>query len=131
MTLYTSTWGERKTFRLMPFTADCPYLEGIFDVETQRLVFIMKDKKETFHMLAKLDEQGDPVRPKKPRVNLKPYAEERKTLETYQEHYYTEKEEIERLVSIIAENADSFNFKQYITGELYVPEKPNISLITP
>lgn len=118
MKLITSIWGDNKTFRLIPITNDCPYVEGIFDPADNVLVIISKIRKQTFHMLAKLDENGDPQKLKKMRVNNKPYPEERKIIDTYQEYYITEKEEIQAMIEMLADNYSTFKFPVSIGKEI-------------
>jgi hypothetical protein len=129
MTLITSEWGQGKTFRLMPIQINCPYVEGIYDTEGKVLVLISKIKKQTFHMLGKLDEQGDTLKLKRPRANGKPFPEERKIVDTFQEYYITEKTEIEEMVKGLAKNADSFDYKQYLEKDIMMVEKPKIEIV--
>jgi len=120
MMLVTSTWGSKKTFKLIPVTADCPYNEAIFDADNKVLAVISKEKKESLHMLAKLNEFGDPQTMKiGRRANGKDFAEERKTLETFYEYYVENISEVENFINMFAINADSFDYKQY-----FVEEKP-------
>lgn len=114
MLLITSEWGDNKSFRLIPITNDCPYVEGIYDPIEKVLVIISKIRKQTFHMVAKLDEQGDPQKLKKQRVNMKPFPEERKIVDTYQEYYITETEEINSMIQKLAENSSTFDFAKYM-----------------
>jgi len=118
MMLVTSTWDSQKTFKLIPVTPDSPYNEGIFDPENKVLAVISKEKKQTLHMIAKLNEFGDPQTLKiGRRINGKEYAEERKTLESFYEYYLENAEEIKNLINMIAINADSFDYDQYLTKE--------------
>ena len=120
MMLVTSTWGSKKTFKLIPVTLECPYNEAIFDADNKVLAVISIEKKESLHMLAKLNEFGDPQTMKiGKRSNGKDYAEERKTLETFYEYYVENINEVENFINIFAINADSFDYKQY-----FVEEKP-------
>lgn len=130
MKLYTAAWQGKKSFRLMPVVKDCPFKEGIFDVDAKILVMISADTKETFHMLPKLDENGDPMKTKTPRMSGKTFREERKALETSTEHYISERQEIEETIMDHAFNADSFDWKPFLlASEIIVPEKPQIELI--
>ena len=115
MMLVTSTWSNTKTFKLIPVTPECPYNEAIFDRDSKVLALIGKEKKQSFHMLPKLTDLGD-VQTLKigKRPNGKDYAEERKPLETYYEYYIENPEEVENIVSILAINSESFDFKQYM-----------------
>ena len=113
--LVTGSWGNTKTFKLIPVTPECPYNEAIFDRDSKVLALIGKEKKQSFHMLPKLTDLGD-VQTLKigKRSNGKDYAEERKALETYYEYYIENPSEIESIVNQLAVNADSFEFKQYL-----------------
>jgi hypothetical protein len=128
MLLITSVWAEKPTFKLMPIVNSSLFVEGIYDTESKVLVLITTVKKDSFHMVPKLSEDGDPTKTKTPRMNGKNYKEERKQLETFQEYYITEKAEIEEFIKMIAINADSFDFKQYTdkSNLIIETEKPKI-----
>jgi hypothetical protein len=116
MLLITSAWGNTKTFKLIPITKDCPYNEGIFDADNKVLAIVSKEKKESLHMLAKLNEFGDPLTLKMGRrANGKEYAEERKNLETFYEYYVEDKTEIVNFINMFASNSDTFDFNKYFT----------------
>lgn len=122
MRLITSSWGPARTFKMIPVTKECPYNEVIFDVNTKVLAIVSKESKESFHMLPKLNEVGDIQRLKiGKKDNGKDYAEERKALVTFYEYYIEQKEEIVDFIKSIAENAESFDFQQYI--DLEVPKE--------
>jgi len=126
MMLITSSWGSNKTFKMIPTSLECPYAEVIFDFDSKVLAIIGKDSKESFHMLAKLNEWGDPVMLKiGKRNNGKDYAEERRSLETFYEYYIEEQSEIEQFVKIFAINADTFSIKDFFKKE----EKPATPMI--
>jgi len=118
MMLVTSTWGQQKTFKMIPMLLECPYNEAIYDPQAKVLALISKERKQTMHMMAKLNEWGDVVPMKVgKRSNGKDYAEERKTLETYYEYFIENAEEIAAIVDRLAMNADSFDFKALMTTE--------------
>ena len=115
MMLVTSSWGNEKTFKLLPISPECPYNECIFDVSTKVLAVIGKEKKESFHMLPRLTDLGDVQYLKVgKRANGKEYSEERKMLETFYEYYVEHLEEIEEFVKLFAVNADKYDYKQYL-----------------
>lgn len=116
MLLVTSTWGNRKTFRLIPATTESAYNEAIYDPEVGVLALIGKEKKESFQMMPKLTELGDPqVLKIGKRPNGKDYAESRQILETYYEYYVENKEEITDLVNRLALNADTYDYQSYMS----------------
>lgn len=130
MMLVTGSWGNNKTFKLIPISSECPYNEAIFDRDSKVLALIGKEKKQSMHMLAKLDDNGDVKRMKiGRRDNGKDYAEERKTLETYYEYYIENPQEIKDVVNMFAVNADTFDFNQFIE-EAYAEQPAASNLIT-
>ena len=114
MLLIKSVWNEGETFKLLPLTNDCPYIEGIYDPSTKVLVMISRVSMTKFHMLPKLDDNGDPSPLKVKRANGRLVKEERKTVETFQEFYIDNDEAIHALIDIFAVNRD-FDYKKYIT----------------
>lgn len=118
MLLISSTWGPRKTFKMIPTSVDCPYNEVIFDPDSKVLAVIGKEKKESMHMVAKLNEWGDPQTMKiGKRANGKDYAEERKTLEAFYEYYIEDMNEISEFVKAIAENAGTFDYTSVLEAK--------------
>ncbi len=61
MMIISSEWNNHNTFRLIPVSNECPYVECIYDVTSGLFVIIGKVTKTTLHMLPKLDENGDPT----------------------------------------------------------------------
>lgn len=129
MLLISSSWGTSRTFKMMPVTDDCPYVECIFDVESKVLAVISKHSKESLHMLPKLDDKGDIVRLKiSKKENGKDYAEERKLLSTFYEYYITDKLEIKDFINMFATNADTYDFTQYLDADVTQPSNAIMSL---
>jgi hypothetical protein len=131
MLLITSSWGPAKTFKMIPINKDCPFNECIYDVQSKTLAIIGKESKTAFHMMPKLDAQGDVMRLKiGKKENGKDYAEERKVLETFYEYYITEKSEIEDFIAKFAVNSGSFDYLQYTNLELPKEGMAQQSIIT-
>jgi hypothetical protein len=114
MLLISSSWKEGKTFKMIPLSKDCPYVECIYDPQLQVLAIIGTTTKDTFHMVPKIDVNGDYEKRKSPAANGNPYKEERKLLETFQEYYLEERAEIEEFVKRWAANHEAFDYKQYL-----------------
>lgn len=127
MMLITSTWGQKKTFKMIPVTPDSPYNEAIYDLDSKVLALVGKDKKQSMHMVPKLDDYGD-LKPMKigRRTNGKDYQEERKTLETYYEYYVDSVDEIKQLILMLAINADVFDLDPYLNAVVETPVKSSI-----
>jgi len=116
MLLVKSTWNENKTFKMLPITAECPYVECLFDPESKVFVVISKIKKVSFHMLPKLDDNGDPQPVKKATPSNRSVKEERRTIETFQEYYIEEKDSIESIIKHFGLNADEFDYNAFLSS---------------
>jgi len=119
MMLITSNWGPYKSFKAIPLNADCPFMEAIFDPSSKILAVISKQSKQSYHMLPKLDDNGDPMKLKLgKRENGKDFREERRLIETYAEYYVSERSEIETFLNGFCLNADSYDYIKYLDAEL-------------
>lgn len=117
MILASNYWGEAKSFKLVPITEDCPYAEALYDVHTGLLAVISKIKKQVFHNVPKLDDNGDIMHMKiGKRENGKPYKEERRTLETFHEYYIIDEKEIINFIKAFTINESDYNYMQYIVS---------------
>ena len=102
-----SDWNGQPTFKMIPLSKDCPYLEAIYDSQSKVLALIGLTRKNVFHMLPKLDDNGDVV-PRKTRTEgTKAHKEERRTIETFQEYYLIDAEDIKSFVKMFAVNPDA------------------------
>lgn len=130
MMLINSPWNGKKSFKAIPVHKDCPYTEFLYDSDSKIMVVITTTVKDSMHVVPRLDENGDPVKTKTPRPNGKTYKEARIQIETFTEHYITEKEDMEQLINMHVVNASSFDWKKYVndTG-IITPEQPKIQLI--
>jgi hypothetical protein len=123
MMLVHSNFGPAKSFRLIPVTGDCPYVEVLFDPQSGTLVPVLNVIKQAYHMLPKLDDNGDPVRMKLgTRDNGKEYKEERRLVETFTEFYLSEESSIKSFIEFFANNHESFDWNSFIPkGETHSP----------
>jgi hypothetical protein len=100
MMLVNSEWNGKQTFRTIPMTSNCPYVECIFDPESKVFVVISKTKRNTLQMLPKLDEYGQPI------GGTKGAKQERHKLEVFQEYYISDVESIKDFINLTAVNSD-------------------------
>lgn len=114
MILVQSTWQDTQTFRLIPVTLECPYVECILDPATKVFVVIAKINKTALHMIPRLDDSGDPLQVKGVRPNGRTIREERKTIETFQEFYIEDKKAMEDIINLMAINAKTFKYKKFL-----------------
>ena len=129
MLLITSSFRGVKSFNLVAVTEDCPYVEAMYDPASGILAVISKTRKQTFTMLPRLDEAGNPQKLKVPNNETgQTVKQHRVSLDTFSEFYITEKEEIENFIELFSVNASSFNYKEYMNVDLKETKKSNIIL---
>jgi len=115
MMLVDSYMGPYKTFALVPLDSSCPWVEVIFEPTGGTLIAISKEKKQTYKMLPKLDDNGDPQELKlSKRNNGQAYKEERRLVETFHEIVITGLESTREFVKQFAVNADSYDYERHM-----------------
>lgn len=119
MILVKSTWNDKQTFRTVPITENCPYVECIWDPEQKVFVVISKVTKTALHMLPKMDENGDPVFLKMgvKRPNGRQFKEERKSIETFQEYYVEDLDAIRYMLETMCINGGKFDYQSFMNVE--------------
>lgn len=131
MMLISSSFRGVKSFNMIGVTEDCPYVEAIFDPVSAIIVVISKNKKETFTMLPRLNDDGEPQKLKVPNKEAgKVTKEQRVMVETFSEFYITKKEEIENFIELFAINASSFNYKEFMNIDVKETKTSNIIMST-
>lgn len=104
MLAYSTDWYGQKTFRLMPITNDCPFVEAIYDPSTKVLAIIGKTMSDKPVMLPKLNDKGQPISLKTPDNKT---AEERRIINTFTEYYLDSVEDIHDFIKRFAVNAEN------------------------
>ena len=118
MLLTTSNWGPFKTFKLMPLTSDCPYVEAIFDPSSKILAVISKIAKSSYHMVPKIDDNGDEIKLKiGKRQNGKDGKEQRVMMDTHAEYYITDIEESKSFIKMFGINSEDYDFNAIIDSD--------------
>lgn len=120
MMLVESTWQDTKTFKMIPVSNDCPYVECIYDPSSKVLVLIGKTTKTSLHMLPKLDEYGKAV------SGNRGAKQERRSIDTFQEYYVENEKDIKELVKMFAVNASKFDIAKFLEK---APNKPSIAAV--
>ena len=119
MMLVNSSFRGAKSFNLIPVSKDAPYIEAMFDPSSGILACIGVNSKQSFHMVPRLNDEGQPMRLKVPnKTTGKTVKEQRVSQQTYSEYYISDKADIEDFINIFAINADTFDFKQYTSVEV-------------
>ena len=114
MMLVNSTFRNAKSFTLIPVSNDSPYVEAMFDPASGILAVISKVMKQSYHMVPKLDDNGQPIRLKTPNQQTgKTVKEERRLVDTFSEFYLSDRSDIETFIHMFAVNADNFNIEEF------------------
>ena len=124
MLITTSNWGPYKTFKLMPLTKECPYVEAIYDPSSKILAIISKTVKNAYHMVPKLDDNGDSVTLKiGKRASGKDIKEQRVLMDTHAEYYLTDLAEMKSFIEIFAVNTE-YDYNALIDSDVQPMKKP-------
>lgn len=114
MMLVNSTFRNAKSFTLIPVSMDSPYTEAMFDPASGILAVISKVMKQSYHMVPKLDDDGQPQRLKKPNPQTgKTHKEERRLVDTFSEFYLSDRADIETFIHMFAVNAENFSVEEF------------------
>ena len=114
MMLVKSSFGPMKSFKLIPVKLDCPFVECLFSPSEKIMVVISKVMKQSYHMIPKLDDNGDEIPVKgKPRPGKKQIKEERRLVDTFSEHYVITEEEIMEIINTFAINPKAFDLDEF------------------
>jgi len=129
MMLVVSSFRNVKSFSMIPVSIDSPYVEAMFDPSSNILAVISKVMKQSYHMIPKLDENGQPERLKNPNPQTgKTVKEERRLVDTFSEFYLSDKSDIKDFISIFAINADTFDYASFFVD---IEETKTSSIILP
>jgi hypothetical protein len=127
MMLVNSVFRNARSFSLVPVSLDSPYIEAMFDPTSSILAVISKERKESFHMMPRLDESGQPQKLKVPNNTTgKTVKEQRVTLNTFQEYYINDRSDIETFIELFAINASSFGYKEFLDVDVKETKVSNI-----
>ena len=121
MMLYTAATNGEKTFSLLPLSADCPFNEAIYMPKLEALAILGKTTRDTFTMLERLDENGNPTGQTGKGAEPEKAKMQRVQLSTPWEYFIHEKDEIRAFIKANAVNEETFNYTVYMT-ELEVPK---------
>jgi hypothetical protein len=131
MMLVNSSFRNAKSFTLIPVGSNSPYVEAMFDPSSSILAVISKVMKQSYHMVPKLDDEGQPMKLKNPNQQTgKTVKEERRLVDTFSEFYLSDVTDIETFIHLFAVNADTFDYKSFFVdtketkvSKLIVPGK--------
>lgn len=127
MMLVNSSFRNAKSFTLIPVSIDSPYVEAMFDPTSGILAVISKVMKQSYHMVPKLDDEGQPMRLKKPNMQTgKTVKEERRLVDTFSEFYLSDRKDIETFIHMFAVNANEFDYSEFMQTDVKETKTSNI-----
>ena len=119
MMLVNSSFRNARSFTMIPVSLDSPYTEAMYDPASGILAVISKVMKQSYHMVPKLDDDGNPIRLKVPNKQTgKTVKEERRLVDTFSEFYLNDKADIETFIHMFAVNATEFDYNQYMQVDI-------------
>lgn len=132
MMLVTIPWTPtEKSFRLIPTSSDCPYLDVVYWRDKKVLEINSTFKKQEYAMFPKVDDNGDIEMRKSPKKNENGQTtsekQERRMTEVLQKYYIIDKGEIVNFIKRFAINADEIAFEKIINEtDIVLAETPKI-----
>lgn len=126
MMLYTTATNGVKTFGMMPLTADCPFNEAIYMPTLEALAVLGKSTRDTFSMLERLDENGNPSGQSGKGADASKPKMQRVQISTPWEYFIHERDEIRNFVKVNAINSDAFNYDEFFKNESGIEVVPQI-----
>lgn len=107
--------NKKATFKMIPITSDCPYMEAMYHPIYRGFGIVGKFKKSSYEMVPALSKEGELV-PKKKKVRSGefPFMQERRLVEAWNEYEILTKEEILSFIKMFAVNSDSFDVEPFL-----------------
>jgi hypothetical protein len=132
MMLVTIPWTPtEKSFRLIPVSSECPYLDVVYWRDKKVLEINSTFKKQEYAMFPKVDDNGDIEMRKSPKKaengQTTSEKQERRMTEVLQKYYIIDKEEILNFVKRFAINADEIAYDKIINeSDIVIAGTPQI-----
>lgn len=115
MLIISTPFRNIPSFSLIPTSLNCPYVEALYDPSSGILAVISKVQKKAFHMIPKLDDDGQPKKLKVPNKQTgKTVKEQRVSVETFSEFYITDKDEIKNFINLFGINSDTYDIDKFL-----------------
>lgn len=120
-----------KSFRLIPVSNECPFIDVVYWKDKKVLEINSSFKKNEYAMYPKVDDNGDIEARKSPKKDetgqTKTHKEERRLTEVLQKYYIIDKQEIFDFVEAFAINTDRVDYKRFINEtDIITAEAPKI-----
>jgi len=103
--------NSKVTFKMIPITKDCPYLEAIYHPVYHGLGVVGKFKKKEPVMMPILDKWGQQT------IKDGKVLQDRRMIDSWHEYLLMTKEEVTDFIKMFADNADTFDYQQFFPTE--------------
>ena len=114
MTIIHAVWDGQPSFKLFPAELYSPYTEVIFDPRDRSMGVVSKEHKPKLMLLAKIDENGDPILRKASKVKSEePYQLGRVQVDAFYEYFLANEADILAFVERHALNPDHEAFRHF------------------
>lgn len=105
MMIINMEWDNHSTFRMIPITEECPYIDAVFNLAERILIIYNKEFKEKPVTMVKLSSNGTPITlHAADKNNPVSYAEERVLMNSYYEYYIKDVNDIQEFIKLVAIN---------------------------
>jgi len=127
---YTPT---EKSFRMIPVTKDCPYIDAVYWRDKKVLEVNSPFKKNEYGMYPKMDDNGDVELRKQPKEDKETgektfHKQERRMTEVLQKYYIIEQVEIIAFIEALAINSKTVDYMSLLAPAIIEAPKPSIIL---
>lgn len=125
---YTPT---EKSFRMIPATKDCPYIDVVYWKDKKVLEINTSFKKNEYAMYPKLDDNGDVEMRKHPKEDKETgekilHKQEKRMTEVLQKYYIIEQVEIIAFIEAVAVNSKTVDYMSLMAPAIVEAPKPSI-----
>jgi hypothetical protein len=102
---------SKVTFKMIPITKDCPYLEAIYHPVYHGLGVVGKFKKKEPVMMPILDKWGQQT------IKDGKVLQDRRMIDSWHEYLLMTKEEVTEFINMFADNAETFDYQSFFPTE--------------
>ena len=106
------------SFSMMPILNECPYIEVLYNPKGKILVAIGKTKKDSFHFVPRISDDGDKIRRKNKGPKGEEFKMQRVQQESYTEYYITHPDDVKDFITTFGLNHKDFDYKKFTDMEL-------------
>jgi len=114
MLLITALNDGHETFKMIPISKDCAFVEAFYEPDTKILAVFNPTKINIPQMFYKVDDNGDFELRKHRKEGENPFKKQRILAEIFQKSFIIKDNEIEEFIKMFALNHNEFDFKKFL-----------------